>query len=181
MNLNDKQKRLIILISAIFSSSPEDQEKETKQRLAYVGGEGGTGKSRVISSVKLLVEKMGKRRILQLTGASGAAADNIDRSTIHSALGLSVKSKKPGKHNLMRLRKVWKKKEILIIDEISMISQKTLHEIDQNCREVKENYESPFGGIRVVIFYVATFTRCHQCRVTHFIGAWILTANAKVV
>jgi len=35
-----------------------------------------------------------------------------------------------------------------------MISQKTLHEIDQNCREVKENYESPFGGICVVILPV---------------------------
>ena len=45
LNLNDKQKRLIILISAIFSSSPEDQEKEMKQHLVYVSGEGSTGKS----------------------------------------------------------------------------------------------------------------------------------------
>jgi len=152
LSLNDKQKTLINLISVRFSSTPEAAPiKQHKQLRIYLGGESGTGKSRVISGVKLLLEKMGKRRILQLAGASGAAADNIDGATIHSCLGLTVQGRKPGKGTIMRLRKQWAKKEILIIDEASMISLKELCEIDQCCREVKNDYDSTFGGISVVV------------------------------
>ena len=94
---------------------------------------------------------MGKRRILQLARASEAATDNIDNMIIHSCLGLTVQGRKPGKDTIMWLRKQWAKKEILIIDEASMISLKELCEIDQYCREVKNDYDSIFGRISVVV------------------------------
>ena len=70
----------------------------------YIGGEGGTGKSHVINGVKLLLSKMGKGSMLQVAAASGAAADNINGSTIHSCLGLEVQSK-PGKRRFTILKK----------------------------------------------------------------------------
>ena len=68
---------------------------------------------------------------------------------MHSCLGLEVKTK-PGKRRFTELKKEWKKKDILIIDEVSMVSLKTLYEIEHHCKVLKED-ESPFGGIRVVL------------------------------
>ncbi len=68
---------------------------------------------------------------------------------MHSCLGLEVKTK-PGKRRFAELKKEWKKKDILIIDEVSMVSLKMLYEIEHYCKVLKED-ESPFGGIRVVL------------------------------
>jgi len=142
LSLNEKQRRPLMLIAKKFSK--ETTEVTGKQILSYLGGEGGTGKSRVIHGVKLLVEKMGRRDLLQLAGASGSAADNINGSTAHSCLGLEIRKsnvagkgkmpdKVPSDGRLKTLKRLWKKKQILIIDEISMVNQRTLYEIDRKC------------------------------------------------
>ena len=142
LSFNEKQRCLLMLIAKKFSK--ETTEVTGKQILSYLGGEGGTGKSRVIHGVKLLVEKMGRRDLLQLAGASGSAADNINGSTAHSCLGLEIRKsnvagkgkmpdKVPSDGRLKTLKRLWKKKQILIIDEISMVNQRTLYEIDRKC------------------------------------------------
>jgi hypothetical protein len=68
--------------------------------------------------VKLLLNKLGKRSILQLATASGAAADNIKGFTMHSCLGLKVNTK-PGKRRFAELKREWQKKKILIIDSVT--------------------------------------------------------------
>ena len=121
----------------------------------YVGGEGGTGKSRVIHGVKMLVELMGQRSMLQLAGTTGAAADNIDSSTIHSCAGLNFdeKEKRPeivGEQKM--LKKIWRNKQILIIDEASMLSLKMLHNINYKCKKLRDN-EASFEGIQVIMLF----------------------------
>ena len=146
---------LLVLVAAQFSNGSECSNRD--QLLIYLGGEGGTGKSRVIKGIQLLMEKMGQKQKLQLSAASGAAADNIEGSTIHSSLGLMVKKKAMSKQTMQKLKLRWKEKVVLVIDEISMISLTILAEIDKNCKILKEN-DSPFGGIPMVIlsgdFYV---------------------------
>ncbi len=116
----------------------------------FLGGEGGTGKSHIIKGIQSLLNKMGRREVLQLSAASGAAADNIEGSTVHSSLGLKVGKQAPSGRHFQKLKSHWEKKEILVVDEVSMISLTMLAEIDRNCKIVKEN-ESPFGGLRVVL------------------------------
>ena len=159
LSLNEKQRRLLMLIAKKFSK--ETTEVTGKQILSYLGREGGMGKSHIIHGVKLLVEKMGRRDLLQLAGASGSVADNINGSTTHSCLRLEIRKsnvtrkgkmpdKVPSDGRLKTLKRLWKKKQILIIDEISMVNQRTLYEIDRKCRILKDD-ESPFGGIAVVM------------------------------
>jgi hypothetical protein len=64
------------------------QEEEGKQHFQYVGGEGGTGKSRVIHAIKDMFRLKGGLHTLLLTGASGNAAALIGGVTLHSAANI---------------------------------------------------------------------------------------------
>ena len=93
---------LLVLVAARFSNGSECSNRD--QLLIYLGGEGGTGKSRVIKGIQLLMEKMGQKQKLQLSAASGAAVDNIEGSIIHSSLGLIVKKKAMSKQTMQKLK-----------------------------------------------------------------------------
>jgi len=69
--------------------------------------------------------------------------------TIHGALGLQVKGSK--RRVSPKLQRLWSKKEMLILDEISMISLSTLQEIESQLRAVRDS-EVAFGGLKVVLF-----------------------------
>jgi hypothetical protein len=64
------------------------EEPGAAQLCLFVGGEGGTGKSRVIEAVAELFENKGISHRLLLTATSGTAAARINGVTIHSACGL---------------------------------------------------------------------------------------------
>ena len=115
LSLNEKQRYSLTLIAEKFSK--EKTEGMGKQTLLYFSREGETGKSCVIYGVKVLVEKMGRRNILQLAGASSSAVDNINGSTTHSYLELEIRksniagkrkdvSKVPGEVRLKSLKKL---------------------------------------------------------------------------
>ena len=55
----------------------------------YLGGAGGTGKSRVIHALKHFFVCRGHERRLRLTSFTGVAAQNISGITIHAALNLN--------------------------------------------------------------------------------------------
>ena len=58
---------------------------------ATVVGCGGTGKSYIINTILTIVRKMTKRNTTILVGApSGAAAYNVQGSTLHHLLGIQV-------------------------------------------------------------------------------------------
>ncbi|PVH91040.1 hypothetical protein DM02DRAFT_546587, partial [Periconia macrospinosa] len=60
-------------------------EREISQLCQFVGGEGGTGKSRVIEALVALFSSKGMRHRLLVTATSGTAAARINGITIHSA------------------------------------------------------------------------------------------------
>ncbi|KAH7108788.1 hypothetical protein EDB81DRAFT_609597, partial [Dactylonectria macrodidyma] len=57
------------------------------QMLLYVGGEGGTGKSRVIKAIVAGMDLMMRKHEVILMAPTGAAADNISGNTYHTSLG----------------------------------------------------------------------------------------------
>ncbi|KDR77060.1 hypothetical protein GALMADRAFT_66760, partial [Galerina marginata CBS 339.88] len=60
----------------------------------YIGGAGGTGKSRVIDALREFFIRRGQDRRFRLASYTGVAAKNISGMTVHSALSLNQHKKK---------------------------------------------------------------------------------------
>ncbi|KAF5696631.1 ATP-dependent DNA helicase PIF1 [Fusarium mundagurra] len=86
--LNRKQDIALRLLCRQLDRVRRD-ESGTPQLCQFVGGEGGTGKSRVIATINELFASKGISHRLLVTATSGTAAANINGITIHSACGFS--------------------------------------------------------------------------------------------
>jgi ATP-dependent exoDNAse (exonuclease V) alpha subunit len=119
----------------------------------YLGGSAGTGKThllnRFIDHLKSQVIGVG------ITASTGIAATHLGGITIHSWSGMGIKDelttddlKNIRKKNYLRQRIM--AAEVLIIDEISMLSANQLDMVDLICREFRRN-DLPFGELQVVL------------------------------
>jgi ATP-dependent DNA helicase PIF1 len=111
-------------------------------------GPGGTGKSFVIKHIKTALEDEEKN--VTITAMTGAAAVLISGRTLHSTLGIGL-----GKANVKTLlnktnAKLWRDIDVLIIDEISMLSDVLLDKIEELARHCRKN-RSPFGKIQLIL------------------------------
>ncbi|KAJ2912290.1 hypothetical protein MD484_g8126, partial [Candolleomyces efflorescens] len=115
-----------------------------------IAGAAGTGKSRVIDALKKLFEHRGETHRYCLTSFMGIAAQNINGSTLHSALNLHCISrmKRYGKAHTDFIEK-WRPIDIMVVDEVSMLGPVNVSQIDHALRIAKEN-EKPFGGVNVI-------------------------------
>ena len=100
--------------------------------LMQIQGEGGTGKSKLIQTVTRLFEDLAVAHWLVKCAYTGIAASIISGETAHRAAGLSVNGQRPSVSARERMQKKWQDVRYLIIDEISMISRKTLAEMSTN-------------------------------------------------
>jgi len=123
------------------------------QFLLYVGGEGGTGKSRVIEAVRLGMKLLEREKEVLVIAPTGNAAKNVRGSTIHTALDIAVQGHlKRGASS--RVRSLWTNKTMLIIDEISMVSSKLMDSIDKQCKVMKNlnsNSTTVFSSLYIII------------------------------
>ena len=120
------------------------------QFLLYTGGEGRTGKSRIIQAVRLGMKILEREQEALIIAPTGNAAKLVQGSTIHTGLDVAIqRQRKRGAS-----RRVRSNKTTLIIDEISMVGLKLLTCIDEQCKIVK-NLDSKstavFGGLPAVI------------------------------
>jgi hypothetical protein len=128
-----------------------------KQILAYIGGPGGTGKSRIITAVQNLFHRIGKKKWLRTTAFTGSASSNVNGSTLSSILKDCKKSKKSLTVAINRVASLVKEVgtvRFLIIDEVSMISCNLLSKLDARLKQTAStaNYTKPFGGIHLIFF-----------------------------
>ena len=97
---------------------------------------------------------VGRKDEVVLMAPTGAAADNIGGNTYHTSLGISIdRSRKTGMKS--RVRRLWSRKTIMIVDEVSMMDLRMISVIDNQCKIAKAlDRSSPdlFGGLPVVIF-----------------------------
>lgn len=147
--LNHDQARAF---SLICDAATRPKQKGEPLRM-YLGGSGGTGKSRVIKVVSEFFERRGEARRLRLTSYTGVAAHNIGGMTIHAALSMSGASSvqsKSGKGKTQRdLIAMWDGVDFLFVDEVSMIGCKFLYQMHQSLSQAKGN-PRPFGGINII-------------------------------
>ncbi len=119
----------------------------------FLTGEPGAGKTHVINEY---VAYLRAHEIEPAICAStGIAATHIGGMTIHSWCGIGIKNKLD-KYDLNqiasseRIRKRVGQAKVLIIDEISMLSAKTLNMVEVVCRMIK-NDTRPFGGLQIIL------------------------------
>ncbi|KAF1809821.1 hypothetical protein P152DRAFT_451761 [Eremomyces bilateralis CBS 781.70] len=130
--LNRKQSIALRLICRQLDRIRRD-ESGVPQLCQFIGGEGGTGKSRIIGAVAALFARKGIPQRLLITATSGTAAANINGVTIHSACGFwkdtarsagrsaDLERFAPRSSTNLRIdgrsRTEWQEKLLLIIDE----------------------------------------------------------------
>ena len=119
----------------------------------FLTGEPGSGKTHLVNQY---VAYLRRRKIEPaITAATGIAATHISGMTIHSWSGIGIRNKLD-KYDLDRITSIERvvrrieNANILIIDEISMLSADTLSMVDAVCREVRRSLERPFGGLQVI-------------------------------
>jgi len=136
------------------------------QLVSFVTGEGGTGKSRIISVLKLWSnvvygKQEGDLGACVLNAPTGPAAFNIKGDTWQSVFGHSVEkgniSTIEGVKNGASLRNKFKGVKMIIFDEISMIGAKAMWEIHLRLQVASDDdvrCEQAFGGFHVLFFGV---------------------------
>ena len=110
-----------------------------------VTGEAGTGKSTLVNYIKRR-DDLGNTVVLAPTGV---AALNVGGQTIHSFFRFPFQVIDEHALSDQRKNRLWKKVELIIIDEISMVRADILDGIDIVLRQA-QNSKLPFGGCRML-------------------------------
>ncbi|KAH9884312.1 P-loop containing nucleoside triphosphate hydrolase protein, partial [Cubamyces lactineus] len=115
--LNVEQTRAFVLVAKHLHHHDPDPLH------MYLGGMGGTGKTRVIQSVmEFLIAREEGYRFLVL-GPTGTSASQLGGSTYHSVLGFGFESDGSfSQSTLEAIRGRLKGVDLIFIDEVSMIS-----------------------------------------------------------
>jgi ATP-dependent DNA helicase PIF1 len=144
LNLPDEQ--YILYNTIVANLGPL---KSNKYPFFFITGSGGTGKTYMTKMIINWLESQHKNYLL--TAPTGVAAQNVGGSTIHSALRLTQSGS--GYQSLAFHDLEFKKKlqaiQVLIIDEISMVS-KPLFDFISNLFARIHNSDIAFGGISVI-------------------------------
>jgi len=129
----------------------------------FLTGPAGTGKSLVIHTFK---ELYGRQKNIAITSTTGVSAIVIGGTTVHSYLGIGLGTgtvddlvAKITKNSKIRQR--WTSLDVLVIDEVSMLSAELFDKLEQVARIVRrvglprvmheQVPERPFGGIQLIL------------------------------
>ena len=163
-SLNDKQRDVYqhVLNWCTAVSRRNKTGVTPGQMCLFVSGGAGTGKSHLISAVY----QMATRKLsvvgdnpddvrVTLAAPTGTAAHNISGITLHSTfllpLGQTKSYVRLSDEKRNGLRSKAGSLDLLIIDEISMVSSDLLLQIHHRLSEIKA-VDQPFGGVSVIAF-----------------------------
>ena len=124
--------------------------QETKSLRMFLAGEGGCGKSRVITCAKDFCRRWGAPEAIVVTATTGCAAALVDGGTYFSGLGLprSGLGRKPTQDR----QTAWQPVAILIIDECSFLSPLRLWLINERLKLLRPGFkDNLFGNVHLVL------------------------------
>ena len=120
----------------------------------FITGPGGTGKSALIKHIKQNADS--RCKIIQVCALTGCASVLLEckAKTLHSWSGIGlgkgeieqlIKKIQKNKHSKAQ----WKETDILVVDEVSMMSLKLFETLDAIGKSVRKN-SRPFGGLQLI-------------------------------
>ena len=120
----------------------------------FITGPGGCGKSELIRHI--YKDATAREKNIQVTALTGCAAVllNCNAKTVHSWAGVGIGNKsneyllKKVKSNKFA-KKMWKKTDILVVDEVSMLSLQLFDALNSIGKQLRSN-DKPFGGIQLL-------------------------------
>jgi len=127
----------------------------------FLTGPAGCGKTFIlnrfideIEEKNIELPKHSKKKIYK-TSTTGISAINIGGQTLHSYAGIGLGKQDVNKliSKIMRKSETlnrWKLTDILIIDEISMLSAELFDKLEEIARKVRKN-DNIFGGIQIIL------------------------------
>ena len=137
MNLTDEQQRAFDIV------------KQGKS--IFLTGPGGTGKSFLLKAMYDYLDKQ-----VAVTAMTGCAAVLLGKhaKTLHSWAGIGLATETPKKlaakiRNYKRTLERWLGTDVLIIDEVSMMTPELLETLNEVAKLVRRD-ESPMGGLQLV-------------------------------
>ncbi|MFY7868619.1 MAG: DEAD/DEAH box helicase [Exiguobacterium sp.] len=120
-----------------------------KRKSVFITGEAGTGKSTL---VKFIIDGLTEQgNLVALTAYNGIAAVNVGGTTLCKWAGFGPFDEPV--QNYIKRKKVspnWKTTNVLIIDEISVVSAEMFDKIELLARVFRNNRE-PFGGMQIIV------------------------------
>ena len=141
MSLNEEQARAFAKIQS--------------QKNIFLTGPAGSGKSYLIRHILEWAESVGKKAsIVALTGCAALLLGKKAK-TLHSwaGIGLGVGTLESMVATILKkpkLKRAWKKTDILVVDEISMMSPDLYEKLDAIGKQVRAS-DKPWGGIQLVL------------------------------
>lgn len=118
----------------------------------FLTGQAGTGKSMVIST---FVREYQHHKIIAVTATTGTAAVLLNGTTLFSYLGIGIGTASADlliiqlKKKKLFLKR-WMDLDVLIIDEVSMLSPELFDKLELVARSLRHNTK-PFGGIQLIL------------------------------
>lgn len=137
-----------------------EQEKSldlfTKGQNIFLTGPGGSGKSFLIKKMIEASRELKKKvSVCALTGCAALLLD-CGATTIHSWSGINYVSPVHTDDTIIRrvsskkyIKTNWKETDVLIVDEISMLSGRVFTLLNSIGKTIRKN-KTPFGGIQVI-------------------------------
>jgi ATP-dependent DNA helicase PIF1 len=129
-------------------------DKYVKGENIFITGPGGTGKSALIRQIYNHALKSWKDiHVTALTGCASILL-NCKAKTLHSWAGIGLGQGTIDGY-ILKIKKnpfqkkIWKETEILVVDEVSMLSLKLFDMLNAIGKGVRGN-QKPFGGIQVI-------------------------------
>lgn len=120
----------------------------------FITGPGGSGKSALIK--QMYEHAIENEKHIHVTAMTGCAAIllNCNAKTLHSwgHIGLGNKSFEEITYKINKNKKaktMWKTTDILVVDEVSMLSLKLFELLNAIGKKIRQNCR-PFGGIQII-------------------------------
>ncbi len=144
-------------LSFLNTAQREAFEAVAMGKHIFLTGPGGTGKSFLLNTIYNELPKRINRKVA-ITALTGCAALLVHprAKTLHSWAGVGL-AKEPAGQLIKEIRKSrkasmrWIETDILVIDEISMMTPEFFEKLDEIGRAIRRTPNQPFGGIQLVL------------------------------
>jgi ATP-dependent DNA helicase PIF1 len=145
-------------LASLAQFSPEQRiafDKFKNGENLFITGAGGTGKSKLIQEMVKYSNNIGKNiQVCALTGCAAVLLECCNAITIHSFSAIGYMNTTDDKildkvYKNFKAKKLWKITDILIVDEVSMMS-KRMFELLEKIGRMLRNKKGYFGGLQVI-------------------------------